>query len=228
MAAGIAGINLGSSSDSQITTALAIIQSREFIRQFIDRHNVLVPLFAGTWDSESMQSGIDETVYDSESSSWIIVEPSNQQAYRLFRSLLSISEDQQNNLVTLAIEWKDPVIAKQWVDLLVNDINLLVKQQDLEEATSAIDYLRSQLEATQLVEMQQVFYQLIETQTRIIMLADVREDYVFKVIDPAVVPESRVRPNRTRTVLYGTILGFTISIIILILSNAILSRQRDS
>ena len=61
------------------------------------------------------------------------------------------------------------------------------------EANSAIEYLRKQLESTQLVEMQRVFYDLIESQTRISMLADVREEYVFQVVDPAVVPDEKLR-----------------------------------
>ena len=50
-------------------------------------------------------------------------------------------------------------------------INTNVRTQDKEEANNAIAYLRRQLEQTQLVDMQRVFYQLIESQTRITLLA---------------------------------------------------------
>ena len=47
--------------------------------------------------------------------------------------------------------------------------------RDASEANGAIEYLRRQLEQTQLVDMQRLFYQLIESQARITMLADVRD-----------------------------------------------------
>ena len=66
------------------------------------------------------------------------------------------------------------MLAERWVNTLIRSINQEVKQKDLTDAISAIEYLRKQLESTQLVEMQRVFYDLIESQTRISMLADVR------------------------------------------------------
>lgn len=108
---------------------------------------------------------------------------------------------------------------------LVQDINVVFKHQDLSEATSAISYLQQQLETTQLVEMQRVFYQLIESQTRTVMLADVREEYVFRVVDPAFVPEQKVRPRRSVICIVGTMLGFSLALIYIFMRNAIRARE---
>ena len=91
-----------------------------------------------------------------------------------------------------------------------------MKQKDLTEANSAIEYLRKQLESTQLVEMQRVFYDLIESQTRISMLADVREEYVFQVVDPAVVPDEKIAPRRSLIAVLGTMLGAMLALVVVL------------
>ena len=62
------------------------------------------------------------------------------------------------------------------------------------------------------MEMQRVFYQLIESQTRIVMLADVRDEYVFQIIDLAVEPDRKIAPNRSRIVMLGALLGVIVSL----------------
>lgn len=44
--------------------------------------------------------------------------------------------------------------------------------------------------------MQNTFYKLIEEQTKSLMLAEVQEEFVFKVVDPSVVPEVKYEPKR--------------------------------
>lgn len=81
--------------------------------------------------------------------------------------------------------------AKQWVEWLVADLNQVMKQKDIDEAQRNIAYLKVQLEKTPVADMQTVFYKLIEEQTKTLMLAEVNQEYVFKTLDPAVVPEEK-------------------------------------
>lgn len=55
--------------------------------------------------------------------------------------------------------------------------------------------------------MQSTFYKLIEEQTKSLMLAEVQEEFVFKIIDPAVISETPFLPNRFIIVLMGSIFG---------------------
>ena len=49
------------------------------------------------------------------------------------------------------------------------------------------------------------------------MLANVREDYAFKVIDPAMVPKTKIKPQRRQIVIIGFFLGLIIGGIIVLL-----------
>jgi uncharacterized protein involved in exopolysaccharide biosynthesis len=214
-AAALVGINIQSGANSDpVTTALAVMNSREFLVNFIKEHDVLVPLFAGYWDADTRNSKVDSSIYNAEQDLWIDGQPpTDLQAYRAFLSILTVSApDPSSGIVRVSIRWHDPILAKTWVNELINEINAKIKTRDLEEARDAITFLQNQLAATKLVEMQRVFYQLIESQTRVTMLADVREEYVFQIIDPAVVPDQIVAPKRLLIVLITSILGIVLSV----------------
>lgn len=222
-AAALLGVSLPGGGDSQVTNAIATLRSRDFIIRFIHAHDVLVPLFAGEWDKQAQASTLDPAVYDQETGTWLLDagEPTDLQAFRAFNSIFSVS--QQSGLITVAIEWHDPKMAQRWVNALVRSINQEVKQKDLLEANSAIEYLRKQLESTQLVEMQRVFYDLIESQTRISMLADVREEYVFQVVDPAVVPDQKIAPRRSLIAVLGTMLGAMLALVVVLVRHYVIN-----
>lgn len=216
-AAALLGVNVGSSGGENISTAIATLRSRQFIGRFIEENDLLVPLFAGTWDKRSGGSAIDDEIYDVESGTWLLKdgEPTEQEAYRAFMEALSvIGPDGTMGIVTVGISWHNPIEAAEWVNKLVAAINRQIKEQDVNEANRAIAYLRRQLEQTQLVDMQRVFYQLIESQTRITMLADVRDEYMFRVIDPATMPDQRNSPRRSLMVIIGAFAGVFLALLL--------------
>ena len=204
-AAALVGINLRQTSGGQVNSILATLRSREFILKFIDENNLRTALVLGSSDEDDV--------------------PSDWQVYRAFSGIFSVRVDSDTGLIRMAIQWPDPVQAAEWVNLVVKAINAHEKARDVDEATNAIEYLKDQLGGTQLVDMQRVFYQLIESQTRVIMLADVRDEYIFRVIDPAVVPDQRIAPKRRVMVVIGIMLGMVLSILFVVFRHLIVDRK---
>ena len=68
------------------------------------------------------------------------------------------------------------------------------------EAGKSIEYLKQQVANTSLADLQAMFFELIQSQTETVMLAEVRPEYVFKTIDPAVVPEEKANQAAHRSV----------------------------
>ena len=60
--------------------------------------------------------------------------------------------------------------------------------------------------------MRAVLYNLLESEKQKAMLANVNEDFALEVIDPAVAPESRAKPNRKLIVVLGVVCGILIGI----------------
>lgn len=215
--ASLAGINLGGLSSGGDKTALGIevLQSRKFVGEFVERHDLLVPLMASKgWDINTNELIIDSDIYDVDTETWVRdfspprkAKPSNQELHQRFSEILSVFQDRDTGLVHLSIDYYSPYYAKQWVDWLVSDINLEIKQQDVREAENSIQYLSGQLNATPLAELQSVFYHLIEEQTKKVMLANARPEYLFRTIDPSIVPEEQASPSRPLLLFLGGIVG---------------------
>ncbi|WP_337114703.1 GNVR domain-containing protein [Pseudoalteromonas sp. Hal040] len=61
--------------------------------------------------------------------------------------------------------------------------------------------------------MKSILYKLIEEQAKTIMFANVRDEYVFKVIDAPVIPEIKAKPKRALICILGAFIGLTIGLI---------------
>jgi len=221
--ASLAGVNLGGGGgDNKALLAQEVLKSRQFVANFITKHDLLVPLMAAKgWNQSSEQLALDDDIYDPETSRWMrevappkTAEPTMWEAYKEFSKHFSVSENKDSGYVTISFEFFSPSIAKQWVDWLVKDINNQIRLLDVKEAKESIAFLEEKLQQTSYAEMQKVFFQLIEEQTKTIMLAEVRDEYVFKTVDPAVIPEEKSKPRRAIICILFTFLGGLVSICI--------------
>jgi len=213
--ASLAGVNLGGGKTDKTALAIEILKSREFFAKFADKHNILPDLMAVKgWDLSSNTVIYDEEFYSSDKDEWLRdvkpprqPKPSMQEAKIEFTKLFSIEQSKDSGMVTISLEHYSPYIAKRWVDWLIKDINLEMKIRDKIEAERSISYLQSQVSKTNIVEQKTLLYQLIEEQAKTLMFAEVRDEYVFKTIDPALVPEIKFKPKRALIVVLGTLLG---------------------
>ncbi|MGL4734433.1 MAG: Wzz/FepE/Etk N-terminal domain-containing protein [Enterovibrio sp.] len=224
--ANIAGISLGNEQNSTAAFALQVMKSRQFVDAFIKKYDLLVPLMAAKgWDLENNQLLIDESIFDSATKKWLrepdalrSAKPTAQEAYQHFtKNVLTVTETEDGAFYTVAINHFSPFIAKQWVTWLVDDINKVMRELTITENTRNLAYLQIQLKKTAVADMQSTLYRLIEEQTKSLMLAEVQDEFVFKVVDPAVVPEVASSPKRMLIVVLGTMLGGMIGIILVLL-----------
>lgn len=212
----LAGVNLGSGESSQTELAAQVMKSRQFIQHFIEKYELLVPLMAGKeWDLSSNQLIINNELYDEQTRTWLRepqglrgAKPTAQEAHETFiKEILTVSTDKTSGLYTVSVSHYSPFIAQQWATWLVAEINQVMRERTIAETTQNLNYLQEQLQKTSVADMQATFYKLIEEQTKSLMLAEVQDEFVFKVVDPAVVPELKDGPKRALICVLGTLLG---------------------
>lgn len=213
--ASLAGISLGSTGDNQTVMAKAVLQSHAFLRDFINRHELAIPLMATeAWDKTNKHWIINREVYNTETGEWLTDEegeslkPTDWDMVKKFKEEhFSVASNEQTGMVTLSAKSKSPLAAEAWVEKLVHDINEHMRQKDVKEAEARIAYLEEKLSETNISGMQQVFYQLIESETRTVMLANAQDEYIFETVDPAIVPEEEREPKRALIAIVATMLG---------------------
>jgi uncharacterized protein involved in exopolysaccharide biosynthesis len=188
----------------KIVNAIATLRSEQFIRGFITENNVLPILYADNWDSET--SDWKAPTVDNK--------PRLSDGSRAFKGIMTIDEG-KNGLVTLTINWTDPDVAANWANKLVFKLNEQLRSSAIQEANQTIVFLNKEVEKTRIVELQQAIYFMIEEQINIRTMANIRQEYAFKVISAAIAPEldQYFSPRRSYIFILAIFLGLVLGAI---------------
>ncbi|MDH3511610.1 MAG: Wzz/FepE/Etk N-terminal domain-containing protein [Gammaproteobacteria bacterium] len=203
--ASLAGVAMNDGAEAE--EAIATLTSRFFTTKFIVERNLMPVLFASLWDADKQ--------------TWIVDKPdeipSLTDGFMLMdSSVRSVVRDRDTGLLSLQIDWEDSAVAAAWANQMVEMINLHLRELAIAEAENSISYLNLELEKTSVVGTRNAIYSLMETQIQSIMLANVRKEYAFKIIDPAVVLEADdfFRPDRPVLAILGLAVGMALSVFI--------------
>jgi len=181
----LAGVTLPGAARTE--QAQGLLASRRLAEEFIKRYDLLPVL----WENAD---------HKEDQSMWLAVND--------FREgVLDIAEDARRGTTTLYIDWKDPEVAARWANDYVALCNELMRNRAIDETTRNIKYLNEQIAGTNVLELKQVMYDLVQNEMQTLMLANAREEYAFSIIDPAVAPEMRISPRRRVMVMIGLVLG---------------------
>jgi len=199
---GLAGFSSLTSMNSLGTTqgSLATMQSRLFILDFIEENKIAPILFPNQWDQSK--------------NNWIKVSPSDWDIFNKFKKSLTVTMDLQSGLYTISIKYSDGELAADWVNKLIYYLNLHLRNSAINESKKSIKYLEDELKSTSQEEIKDAIFMLIQQQMTTAMLANVQEEYAFKILDPAVAPQNRLGIPRSQMMIISGILGILIGLIL--------------
>jgi len=199
---------LGASGGGNKEENLQFLSSRGFLASFIEEEQLLPVLFAKKWDATQGR--------------WIVDDPDDVPTIAdgvryMDTKVRSVQEERRTGIVTLSIVWKDPVVAARWANLMVERANRDLRARAIRDAEASKAYLNAELGKTDVVELRQSIYRLLENQIKTIMLASVRPDYAFRIIDPAVPPDldEKIRPKRTVMTVLGALAGGVFALLVI-------------
>ena len=194
--ASLVGVNLGNSGNNG-REARSLLNSRQLLEEFINRRQLIPVLYPDRTPPPTL---------------WFAV--------KHFRDdIVSIREDKRTGLTIVAVNWTDPAIAAKWANDIVALANELLRTRAIAESKASIAYLNGQVSQTDVIDVRKVMYELIENETKSLMLANAKTEYAFTTIDPAVPPEIRFSPRRTLMVLLGLAIGMMLGVIGVFLRN---------
>jgi uncharacterized protein involved in exopolysaccharide biosynthesis len=196
--AGLASIaGFGTGSDTQVEEALAVLRSRKLAESFIEEHHLMPILFNGKWDASRKQWKVD------------VKPPTQGRAYKALDRIRSVERDRDTGIITLQVEWEDAHLAADWANELVERLNAEMRTRAVAQANASLSYLERELTQTNVVTTRDAISRLIEAQVQERMLANVTEQYAFRVVDPAVAsdPDDPVRPHKFLLIILGLFLG---------------------
>jgi len=201
--ASLAGLGLGS-TDSATAEALGVLRSREFAEKFIIDEKLMPQLFAKSWDSSAhnWKASVHPV-------------PTVGKAFKYFdKKIRTVVQDNKAGLISLQIDWIDREAAAAWANELVKRVNAEMRARAISSAAASIAFLEKELTSTSVVETREAISRLIEAQEKQRMLANVTEEYAFRVVDTAGAPDADdpVKPPKVLLFIAGPLVGLALAI----------------
>ncbi|CAK0748308.1 putative Wzz domain-containing protein [Gammaproteobacteria bacterium] len=183
--------------------AIAVLDSHLLAERFIKKNQLMPVFFEKYWDENRK--------------TWKSEPPTFGEAFRFFVKIYEMREDRKAGTISLSIRWKDPVIAADWANKLIQEADSIMREEAIEDARKSIAFLESELQKTNMVEVKQSIQQIMDSQIKQLMLASTKGRYAYKVLDPPTVPDLRDSPKRAFIVVLSAFLGLILAISVPIL-----------
>jgi len=230
--ASMAGISIPSSGVDSGTYAIQMIKSREFAKHLMTFPDIKINLMAiESYDKTTKSIIYNDDIYDIDKKVWTRkdsnsnnTEPSYLEVHETALKDLSVNKDDITGLITISFEHKSPIFAKEFVALVIKELNNIAREIKLKETNAALDYLRLEYENVNQQGLKITINSLISNQMNNKMLASIKDDYLLSIIDPPVAPELKSSPNRAMICILITIFGSLLSLMVALTNNFIQKR----
>jgi uncharacterized protein involved in exopolysaccharide biosynthesis len=223
--ASFAGFDLPNQGGANSIKAMEKLITLSFFKDNILPNIFLPDLMAlESWDADNNLINYNPSLYNSEQQTWTEI-PSPQKSYKVFMESLNFSKNFDTGSVTIVIKHQSPHIAKEWAELIVNQLNNFFRSKDKQEAQAAMNFLNAQIAQTSLSEIKQVIAQLLQQKIQTLTLIEANEFYVFSYLDPPMVMEEKVEPTRSSISILGAILGGMLGLLFVIIRQYFINRS---
>ncbi|MDZ4163734.1 MAG: Wzz/FepE/Etk N-terminal domain-containing protein [Smithellaceae bacterium] len=175
------------------------LKSREFSHSIIRKHNLMPVLFADSWDEKNKRwRAAKPPVFDD--------------AYDKIHDLFKIAPDNKQNVLRLSFEYDDPQTAQTMLNYYITELSEFLRKETLEEVATQKTHLARQLAMTTDPLLKNILIQLIGKQIIKETQSKIMKYFSFTVIDPAFVPEKKVKPERAQIVASSVAVAFFLAI----------------
>jgi uncharacterized protein involved in exopolysaccharide biosynthesis len=210
----MAGIGPGSTGVTPEHLAYQKLKSKEFFEILYNDDRFIANIFAYKTYQKKNNNDIYSSSYDDESSKWLVPKPIFQEAYHYFhQDYLTVIDNVRKGTTEIRISHPSPVLAAKLLQQVISEVNKFATLDDKAEAKRSLDYLKDQSSKTILVEVKKVLASLIQTEVQTLMMTEVSNEYLYKVIDKPYEPFYRSYPKKSQMVVIGTISSTFIAIV---------------
>ena len=218
----LAGFNLGNMDSDKSLQAMELIQSRTFLKHLLTFENILPMLMAvKKYDLKKNAITFNESLFNSDTREWKQnsnfknSKPSYLEAYKSYKEMVYVSK-MKSGFISLKVEHLSPYFAKDFLELIISEVNSLMRKEELEKTEAAREYLEKQLQKSRLIEVNSAISSLIEMNLKKEVTAKLDKFYVLKPIEEPFIPEKKSKPSRGLICILGTFLGFILVCIFLL------------
>lgn len=222
--ANLAGIAMPSSASS--TEIVSLLESNVLKKEVIEQYNLLPVLFPDNWDEEKKtwkKPGIslNPLTYiaklrpaDPKAPKKEPGVPDIMDGIRALDEIINVNYDMKEDIITLTVNFPDAAMAAKIANSYITALNDHMSLEAKRIAITNREYLEKQLQETNDNLVQQKIYNLIAEKIETMMMAEVKEGFAFKVLDPPMTPDKKSKPKRAQMVILAFIVSLFLGVFI--------------
>ncbi len=226
---GLPGITVPeTASSSEIVT---LLRSNVLREKIITKNDLLPKLFPEEWNKEAktwkVNAGFTLNPFTLSKKLIRFIKPAGNKnpvhdegipsiwdGLRKLDDTVAIMSNVKEKTIQISAESDDPVLSAQIVGYYLSALNDHMSGEAKRVATINRSYLEEQLSQTMDPFIKQKIYNMIAQQLETSMMAEVKENFAFKIIDPPRVPDRKVKPKRLQMVMIGLLSSLFIGLLI--------------
>lgn len=236
MGGGLTGM-IGTPDSASAAEISTLLKSNILRSKIIQEYNLLPVLFSKQWDEEKktwkkgMGFSLNPLVWVSKLIA--LIKPADKKAVkkepgvpdvydglRALEDIVNIQEVKakgligKENTIVISAQFDDPEIAAGLAGYFVAALNDHMSQEARRVAALNKKYLEEQLPLNSDPLIRQKIYAMIAQQVETVMMAEVKENFSFKVIDPPMVPDKKIKPKRAQMVVLSFVVALFLAVFI--------------
>jgi len=199
------------STQATASEIVSLLNSNILRKKVIEQYNLMPILFYGRWDSkrQTWKQGFSIAGFTPFKHLKI---PDMWDALRMLEDSVKINRNNKDNTITIFVDFHDPKLAAQIADYYLASLTNYMSSEVKRVAATNRKYLEEQLGATTDPFIKQKTYNMIAQQIENGMMAEVKENFAFKIIDPPLPPDKKIKPRRGRILLLSFVASLFIGI----------------
>jgi len=203
---GLPGISMSPAGTA--SEIVSLLNSNILREKVIRQYNLMPILFYNKWDAKQQTWKPGYTILGVN----LLNIPDTWDALRLLEEIVRINRNIKDNTITISVDFHDPGLAARIVDYYLATLTNYMSSETKRVAATNRKYLEEQLGSTADPFIKQKTYNMIAQQIEMGMMAEVKENFAFKIIDPPLAPDKAIKPKRGQMILLSMIMALFIGI----------------
>lgn len=208
-------VSADTSVNAEQKIAISRILSKDYFLRIYSNRVLLECLITNKPFCKKPLPDLTESVVDEKES--IFTKPSFMNAYRDFRQKFVVYNNFE--IITFSFKHESPEAAYNFLSWIIKDANNYIKDIDVDKALKSMEFYKDSLYQSRNIELQKLISALAQQEIQTIALSKRSENFAFDIIDPPYIPEERIFPKRSFTVVLSAVLSFFLAITLVVIFN---------
>ena len=186
------GLSTGQTSST--AEILSLLKSKILMVKVIKKHNLLTIFFRKS-DLKKMKEP---------SKTW--------NGIRRLNAIYKVNPKLREGVIEISAEFKDPKISADIISYILTELTDYMSSEAKRTAETNREYLESLIDKNTDPLIRNKIYSLIAQQIETSMMADVKQNFAFRILDPPKVPDMHIKPKILKNIMLSFFLSLTVGI----------------